>query len=593
MKEKQNPLVYLFSKTWEYSAGNRKQVVQYWIGCIVANTISMILQPFLIAWLVNIVQKEGVTWSNITKLLLILTGTCVITFVFWCLHGPSRIKENNNADRSRGQYRKFLFKGFLILPLEWHADHLSGDTIDKVEKGTSALHDFASDSFIPIFFCVRLVVSFGMIAYFSPLAGIIVLVMMMLAVAAIRKFDTEIMENYTILNRSENKISARLLDIIHNITTIITLRVEKSMYETACREIDEPMPLYKRNNVLNETKWFLVSMCCAGMEAFVLGAYLLQCLVTSQVILIGTLYLLIRYLTEMDELFFRFADIYGEVIKRQSKVFNSEELAQDFKPESFANHVLPTDWQRIEIKDLDFSYTDAKGKRLHLDSVSLSFNRGERIAFVGKRGSGKTTLLQIIRDLYHPGHLRLLVDGKEIADGFAGISRAIALVPQSPEIFATTIRDNITMGVDHDEIKVMSYVNMARFSDVIDKLPKGLDSRVHEKGVKLSGGERQSLALARGLLACEDKSIILLDEPTSSVDLHNEHAIHRNISDRFKGATIISSVHKPHLLQYFDRICMFEDGRIVASGSFKELLATSPQFKELLQHYKTLQNEQE
>ena len=126
---------------------------------------------------------------------------------------------------------------------------------------------------------------------------------------------------------------------------------------------------------------------------------------------------------------------------------------------------------------------------------------------------------------------------------------------------------------------------MARFTEVAERLPKKFDSSIVEKGVNLSGGEKQRLALARGLLACEDKAIVLLDEPTSSVDSGNELAIYENIFREFKDKTIISSVHRLHLLQQFDTIYLFENGRIIASGSFAELLQLSPEFQAMWEKY--------
>ena len=129
---------------------------------------------------------------------------------------------------------------------------------------------------------------------------------------------------------------------------------------------------------------------------------------------------------------------------------------------------------------------------------------------------------------------------------------------------------------------------MARFTDVAERLPKKLNSFIFEKGVNLSGGEKQRLALARGLMACVDKAIVLLDEPTSSVDTKNELEIYHNIFDEFKEKTILASVHRLHLLSLFDTIYYFKAGKIIASGTLDELLATSEEFKDLWEKYHIL-----
>ena len=126
---------------------------------------------------------------------------------------------------------------------------------------------------------------------------------------------------------------------------------------------------------------------------------------------------------------------------------------------------------------------------------------------------------------------------------------------------------------------------MARFTDVVSRLPKKFDSSIVEKGVNLSGGEKQRLALARGLLASEDKSIVLLDEPTSSVDSRNELAIYKNIFQTFEDKVIVSSIHRLHLLSLLDTIYFFDKGKIIASGSLEYLLQTSMEFQELWKKY--------
>jgi ABC-type multidrug transport system fused ATPase/permease subunit len=268
----------------------------------------------------------------------------------------------------------------------------------------------------------------------------------------------------------------------------------------------------------------------------------------------------------------------------KTRLENSEELTDDFVPGSLANHVLPSDWRRLEVENLSFSYSE-DGERNHLNDVSFSMSRGEKIAFVGASGSGKTTALRIMRDLYHPSNGTLRLDGVEVREGFAAISRAIALVPQEPEIFKSTIRENITVGAEYADDTLGEFMEMARFTEVVKLLPEGLESVVNEKGVNLSGGQKQRLALTRGLLACRDKEIVLLDEPTASLDTTNELAVYRNLLDKFERKTIVSSVHRLHLLPLFDTIYIFEEGRVVASGDLGTLLESCPTFQRMWEEY--------
>ncbi len=584
--EKRNPLLYLFSKTWEYSEGNRDKVVWYWIMFILANSITMIGAPLVFAKMMNTVQQEGVTSGNFRFLISLLLLTFFFEVATWALHGPARCIERINAFKARLNYRRYLLKGVMTLPMEWHTDHHSGDTIDKIEKGTNALFSFAEDSFIPIWGLVQFAVSIVMLVYFGGWsAAVVVLLMLVISVWITIRFDRVMIPQYKELNKSENEISASVFDAISNISTVIILRVEKLVFQAVMHRTEKPYELFRHNQRLNETKWFLTNMCCTLMTVTVLTVYFWQNLGAKQGVMLGTLFILIKYLEQVSNLFFRFTGDYSDMVKRKSRILNAEELTSDFRTENFVNHVLPSDWQYLEVEDLSFSYSSTGKGDEHLKGVSLSFERGRNYAVVGESGSGKTTLLKLVRDLYHPTSGRLFCDGVEVRDGFRGISRAIALVPQNPEIFATTILENITLGAEYEADFVRHFTDMACFTEVAEGLPKKFDSSIKEKGVNLSGGEQQRLALARGLLACYDKDVVLLDEPTSSLDTATEMKVYRNIFREFRDKTVISSIHRLHLLPMFDKIYMFGGGRVIASGTLSELLTSCPEFQELWRQY--------
>lgn len=584
-KGKQNPLLYLFSKTWTYSEGNRRNVVQYWIMFTVANSIYLIGTPMVYAHIMNIIQREGITSENFSVLVGLLLLPFLFDLVFWAIHGPARCIEKANAFKVRVNYRHFLLKGVMILPLEWHTDHHSGDTIDKIEKGTAALYSFSRDSFEVIYSVAQFLVSYAILSYFCLPATFIVLGMILISVWITIRFDRVILGQYKKLNRAENNITESVFDAVSNITTVIILRVEKLVFSAIMNKVEKPFDLFKSNARLNEFKWFCTNMCCTTMACIVLTVYFWQSIGTPQGILIGNVFLLLRYLSSVSDLFFKFTGMYGEILQHRAKVLNSEELSKDFKAESFTNHVLPKKWQRLDVRGLNFSYNGNNPENLDLEDITLSMHRGERIALVGESGSGKTTLLKLTRDLYHPTQGDIFCDNVLVPDGFGGISRAIALVPQNPEIFATTILENITLGAEYDMDFVRHFTDMACFTDVVESLPKQFNSSIKEKGVNLSGGQQQRLALARGLLACHDKDVVLLDEPTSSLDTATEMKVYRNIFREFGDKTIISSIHRLHLLPLFEKIYMFSGGKIIASGTLYDLLEHCSEFKTLWHQY--------
>jgi ABC-type multidrug transport system fused ATPase/permease subunit len=575
-----NPLLYLFGRLWHYSSTNHVLVVVFYCMLIIATSIDLFAQPFIWAKIIENVTRKGEADDILHSLTLLLSLSVLVEFFSWAFHGPARVLECLNAFYVRMTYRKHLIKGVMSLPMSWHVEHHSGDTIDKVNRGASALFSFSESSFQIVYSVVRLIGSYGVLVYFSPSSSYIVIAMMALTAYIVMQFDKVLVREYRELNKSENRISEKIFDTLSNISTVITLRVERFVFRAFVHKLEEPYLLYKRNTIRNEIKWFLTSMCCVIMSTFVLGVYFFTHVGKSDGLIVSEVYLLISYLERISSLFHNFASMYGEVLKRRANVHNAEELQVSFQDDEKTEHVLPGSWQKLHIKDLLFSY-DNGDDVLHLDQVSVTLHRGEKVAFIGETGSGKTTFLKVVRGLYPAKSVTLLADQVVIESGFDGIREDIALVPQNPEIFATTIRENITVGAEYDEELIAHYVKMARFQDVVNGLPKGMESSTKEKGVNLSGGQQQRLALARGLLASHDKNIVLLDEPTSSLDAATEMLVYHNIFKGCLGKTIISTIHRMHLLPLFDRIFLFENGKVIACGSLNELLSSSQEFRHL------------
>jgi ABC-type multidrug transport system fused ATPase/permease subunit len=148
------------------------------------------------------------------------------------------------------------------------------------------------------------------------------------------------------------------------------------------------------------------------------------------------------------------------------------------------------------------------------------------------------------------------------------------LVPQDPEVFADTVLKNVTMGIDAPSERVLAAIEMAGFSEVLDRLPRGLETNIAEKGVSLSGGEKQRLALARGIFFAFDgeSEIVLLDESTSGVDVVKEKRIYEALLRHFSGQVVIATTHKFNLLPLFDEIIVMDKGRVIERGSLAQLL---------------------
>ncbi len=578
------PVWYLFKQLYKYSEGNRKRLVWAWSMLGFAGLIEVLVPPFIVSKMLSIVESQGITSENLGQLLWLLVGMVGAVVLFWALHGPARVMECDNAFQARLNYRERMLSGVLGLSVDWHNEHHSGETIDRVAKGASSIYEFGQNSFETIYAVIKLAGSYFLLAYFFVPSLYIVGGMTVFIAWVIIRFDRVIMPEYRQLNKDENKIAEAIQDFISNILTVIILRVEKLVFDTIMKKARAPHKTDKRNNTLNEIKWFITCFLCSLMVAIVLGAYYITHKGVAVGVVFTGVYLLHQYLQNMSYICQTFSGMFSFFASRQARLLDAEGIIEEFGDGSLTNHVLPKHWRELAIKGLSFTYKGTTSGP-QLKNVSLTLERGKRVACIGESGSGKTTFLKVFRELHKPSALELSVDGNIIEDGFAGIARAVALAPQNPEIFAMTIRRNITLGAEYTDDEIRRYTDMAVFTKVALSLPSGLDSAINEKGVNLSGGQQQRLALARALLACIGKDIILLDEPTSSLDSATERRVYANIFAGFPEATIISSIHRLHLLPLFDQIVVFENGQIVDTGTYQELLGRCELFRRMLYQY--------
>jgi ATP-binding cassette, subfamily B, bacterial len=289
------------------------------------------------------------------------------------------------------------------------------------------------------------------------------------------------------------------------------------------------------------------------------------------VILVGTIYVLYEYLQKIGSSFYTFAWKYSQTVQQYADLKAVKEIL-DAAPAERHDAQLPADWKKIEIQHLRFSYEDEDHHRQHLEDMHISLARGKKIALVGESGSGKSTVMSLIRGLHTTDAVHVTCDGKLLRGGLRPLSHHVTLIPQEPEIFSNTIEYNVSVDTDQSEEELMQDIETACFLAVLKRLPKGLKTDISEKGVNLSGGEKQRLALARGIFAAKTSDIICLDEPTSSVDSMNEMKIHKNLFEKFSNRCIVASIHRLHLLPLFDEVYVLEKGVLVEYGDPKKLM---------------------
>ncbi len=239
---------------------------------------------------------------------------------------------------------------------------------------------------------------------------------------------------------------------------------------------------------------------------------------------------------------------------------------------------LPAGGGRVELRNVTFGY---EGGEPVLRNVSLGVEAGRTVALVGPTGSGKTTLVLLVPRLYDVQEGAVLVDGVDVRDVDPGsLRREVAVVSDDAFLFSAPLRENIAYArPEASDEEVERAAARAGLAELIEELPEGYDTLVGERGLTLSGGQRQRVAIARALLS--EPRILVLDDATSSVDATTESRIKNALSEVMEGRTTFVIAHRLSTIALADEVVVLEDGEIMARGTHRELLETSPLYREI------------
>ena len=238
----------------------------------------------------------------------------------------------------------------------------------------------------------------------------------------------------------------------------------------------------------------------------------------------------------------------------------------------------------LDLRDVTFHYP-SQPDHAALEHFSLHVKGGEKVALVGSSGAGKTTLFQMLLRFYDPQQGEIAFDGVPLSRLDPGaLRRHIALVPQEPVIFATSVIENVRYARPKATLDEVRAACVAAFADeFVERLPEGYDSYLGERGVRLSGGQRQRVAIARAILA--DRPLLLLDEATSALDAESERQVQHALERLMQNRTTLIIAHRLATVVHADRIVVMDQGRVAAIGSHEELMRTN----DLYQHFASLQ----
>ncbi|HID91794.1 TPA: ABC transporter ATP-binding protein [Candidatus Peregrinibacteria bacterium] len=246
------------------------------------------------------------------------------------------------------------------------------------------------------------------------------------------------------------------------------------------------------------------------------------------------------------------------------EIINNADIEKD---ESFSKD-LQINAGKIEMKNMTFAHDSSKNL---FENFNLTITAGEHIALVGESGSGKTTITNLLFRFFIPQKGEILFDDIS-ANKYTlkSLRNQISIVPQHPEMFHRTLRENITLGKNISDKKIFEVLEKSQSLQFVNNLEKGLDTVIGERGVKLSGGEKQRIAIARAFL--DNAPIVILDEATSALDSITEKEIQKGIFELIKNKTAIIIAHRLSTVQKMDRIIVMKTGKIVEEGVHKDLI---------------------
>jgi ATP-binding cassette subfamily B protein len=573
--------ITLLKTAWRYARRERPRFALIYAMFACVNLLEAI-EPLLYGWFIDRIQRD--TGDLLNAALLYGGALFGLRLLVWCFHGPARYMELQLSLTLSANFLAERYRQALRLPVAWHQDHHSGDTINRIRKAYESLREFFSEGFIHISALSKLALCLIAMSFFSPMLGLAAAVLGALAIAVIVRFDGPLVRTRRQINEAEHAVSATLFDSLSNIMTVITLRLEHSMETGLLRKIAAYVEPFRKGALINEWKWFICSTIVTTIQVVLTIGYVHEHWRAGEVFYVGGLVTLLAYSNQFGTVFTNFAAQYNRIVRFDTDVETARSISDAFDAEHRADPPaeLPASWNTINLRGLNFSHNGDPDAQT-LRNFDLTLRRGRRIALVGESGSGKSTLLAILRGLYQPATgCTVEIDGR--AGSFDTIREATTLLPQEPEVFENTLMYNITLGLPFEEAQIWRVCDIAQFSDTVQRLPRGLQSGIQEKGVNLSGGQKQRLALARGLLAASDCSIVLFDEPTSSVDARTEALIYKGVSEACKDKVLISALHRLHLLRDFDDIYVLKQGRLVGCGDLSTLLATCPEFVDIWRH---------
>lgn len=576
--------ISLLRGCWEATTGERPRfflfiflfILSYSLDLITPYAIGKTLAVFVEMGMVDEAFRQGMFWIGIYTLLRLCSAV---------LHHTARYLQNRVSYSSRMYAMNKIFGAFLRFPLRWHVSHHSGENLSKLHRSVGAV-DGVIGTYVWQVIEGMVKVVFAGIAIFAIdfWVAVAVLALSAVTIAVMVLFNAKLTKKIRINNTFGNKLNRILVDYLVNIVTVKTLGVEGAARKYLGAQRNEGLVIAQKISKYSELKWGATGIGSALVIGTSLAIYFNSHRGDNTPVDVAKVYVLLNYLDRIFQAIGSFTGYYSALIEASTAYEDATAVFDDNQQlgSSSALAEVRRDWSSISLRGVHFSYVS--GDRVGLNDVSFDFKRGEKVALVGQSGSGKSTLLKILAGLIEPDSYSLSSDIQENI-GIESFAKTTLLIPQEPEIFSETVIYNLTMGEESDQKETSFFISLCKLDLLLSKLPEGWNSNLAEKGLNLSVGEKQRIALARGLLKASGREVLLLDEPTSSLDPKTEKEIYLGLLYHFTGRTVFSSCHRLHLIPLFDKIVFMAHSKVLEVGSFPELLDRKGHFFKAWEDY--------